>query len=462
MKSKKYTFALIAMFTFSLLTVIVSFVMVPGFQYINVLLLGAGLLFLISVDLNTNNAIEPVSVGLEGRQDLQNNIHINSGVCLDSSSKQTFEFAILKNESYVLTSSARSCQDVIATFSERFEETTESVNSVRSLSETTNADVLESGKKMEELSSQIVRIKEMLDETRKQSEMLTGESKSIVNVVSLIQSIAEQTNLLALNAAIEAARAGEAGRGFAVVADEVRTLASRAHEASNDVSEKVSKISEVGKNVSQSIINIDNSASKIVELSVHANEASGRALKETTELDSFVDKIADNVNSQFEDASRIMQLAKEMTMGCEKISKSVSSTHELTRQVLASSQLLKNDSLTVKGREIKTSLDVLDLCELVRANTVLAINAKSPVDVTPLIDNITELDSEIDFAVDRLKAEQENDWVDLFHQEWSDYKNKRDVSLELSRKGDFDAAIYNTTANNRPVYQKIKLLLTQA
>lgn len=86
---------------------------------------------------------------------------------------------------------------------------------------------------------------------------LNEQAKEIANMVSIIRSVAEQTNLLALNAAIEAARAGEAGRGFAVVADEVRQLASRTSQATADISSVVSRNLEVTQNVLQAINSID-------------------------------------------------------------------------------------------------------------------------------------------------------------------------------------------------------------
>lgn len=86
---------------------------------------------------------------------------------------------------------------------------------------------------------------------------LSEQAKEISNMVNIIRSVAEQTNLLALNAAIEAARAGEAGRGFAVVADEVRSLAQRTSAATNEISSVVTRNLEVSHQVMQAISSID-------------------------------------------------------------------------------------------------------------------------------------------------------------------------------------------------------------
>ncbi|RMO90752.1 Methyl-accepting chemotaxis protein [Pseudomonas syringae pv. philadelphi] len=97
---------------------------------------------------------------------------------------------------------------------------------------------------MEEASSSLQQIATSLTSTAKVIDTLGQRSQEIGSIVGVITSIADQTNLLALNAAIEAARAGEQGRGFAVVADEVRSLASRTREATDEISGMIASIQQ--------------------------------------------------------------------------------------------------------------------------------------------------------------------------------------------------------------------------
>lgn len=103
----------------------------------------------------------------------------------------------------------------------------------------TSADV---GEHVELVASGLSKITGQLDQSASRVKSLQDNAEKISGFVETISNISEQTNLLALNAAIEAARAGDHGRGFAVVADEVRTLATKAREASNQISELVGNI----------------------------------------------------------------------------------------------------------------------------------------------------------------------------------------------------------------------------
>ena len=147
---------------------------------------------------------------------------------------------------------------------------------------------------------------------------LNEHAQDITRIMGVISDIADQTNLLALNAAIEAARAGEAGRGFAVVADEVRKLAEKTMASTQDVGNAIRSIQE---STAQSMSAVDEAVQRIGEATELANQ-SGQALQEIVET---VEATADQVNA-------IATASEEQSAASEEINQSIVQVNDMSKQ----------------------------------------------------------------------------------------------------------------------------------
>jgi methyl-accepting chemotaxis protein len=180
-------------------------------------------------------------------------------------------------------------------------------------------------------------------EVEQAAETLNSLETDIANIgaiVDVIRSITEQTNLLALNAAIEAARAGEHGRGFAVVADEVRTLAARTQSSTHEIEEMVGRL-QLGAVAAVTVMNEGRvSAKNSVEKAAQAGSALDSIVTMISKMDEMSAAISSAANEQStvaEDINRgivkISQIAEHTAEGAQQTSEAVGTMSSLSEQL---------------------------------------------------------------------------------------------------------------------------------
>jgi len=175
-----------------------------------------------------------------------------------------------------------------------------------------------------EAVAQIERLAAEVGRSADAMTLLEQESDKIGKVMDVIKAVAEQTNLLALNAAIEAARAGEAGRGFAVVADEVRGLAQRTQQSTEEIENLVSGL----QNGTRQVSNIMLSSRELTDSSVTLTRKAGTSLSSITQTVSSIQ----NMNQQ------IAAAAEQQSSVAEEISRSIISVRDISEQTASASE----------------------------------------------------------------------------------------------------------------------------
>ncbi|MFZ5353257.1 MAG: methyl-accepting chemotaxis protein [Bacillota bacterium] len=203
------------------------------------------------------------------------------------------------------------------------------------------------GSSRESIDAIIQSVENISKSSKKVVEMINTLSESaqeIGKMVNLINQISEQTNLLALNAAIEAARAGEHGRGFAVVADEVRKLAEGSKSATYDITQHIEAIRGNINNVVESVTMSDRIISSGTDLSKSATEDIYKIIKNIELLDERVREIRMKTDMQNTSSQQITQALEAIS---DAISVTAASAHSVHSSMLAHDKKLKDHASSI-------------------------------------------------------------------------------------------------------------------
>ncbi|WP_086479325.1 methyl-accepting chemotaxis protein [Oceanospirillum sanctuarii] len=202
------------------------------------------------------------------------------------------------------------------------EEVARNTESMAENAQTTHNDALNSQKKVQVIINNIHSMSDRLEGSADSVNELSQQSQTIGNVLNVIQEIAEQTNLLALNAAIEAARAGEQGRGFAVVADEVRALAGRTSDATHEISGIIGSL--------------QNKTDSIVSLITHSREEGINSREQAVFADEALRGITQDVTHISDRAAQIAAAIEEQSCVANEVGQNVINVRDITEAAAAS------------------------------------------------------------------------------------------------------------------------------
>ncbi len=264
------------------------------------------------------------------------------------------------------------------------------MKTVQQVSEQNGVVATKGGQAVEKTVTGMLQVKEAVFETARKIEELGKHSLKIGEIVQVIDDIAEQTNLLALNAAIEAARAGEHGKGFAVVADEVRKLAERSGKATKEIADLITDV----QRVTQTAVESMQLGTRDVEQGVVLAKEAGSSLNE----------IVCGVNTADEQVNKVMDVIKQIIADSNEIGSAINNVAAITEENTAATE-----EMSASAEEVNATMQ--NMATISEENSASAEEVSSSTeelttsihDISASSEHLSQMAYELKSLVDRFK-----------------------------------------------------------
>jgi twitching motility protein PilJ len=294
----------------------------------------------------TGAIADSINYAIDALRELVQTVN-DSSILVDGAAKQTETTAKQLVRSAEMTAKqAASASDSVATMAASVEEVSGNAERCSDVARHAVDIAHKGGEAVRRTIEGMNTIRETIQDTSKRIKRLGESSQEIGNIVELIEEIAEQTNILALNASIEASRAGEASRGFAVVADEVQKLAERSTAATRKIEVLVSTIQS---DTNEAVVSMERSTTDVVGGALLAENA-GAALDEIEQVSHQMASLIQNISDTGRDQNRLAAaINKNMGVLREISSRTTKSTAATSTAISKLSALASQLRQSVRG-----------------------------------------------------------------------------------------------------------------